>query len=76
MARVESSLQFEPQNAVSADLNVSDADLYLGGRKGNLRKKLRMGTIFPVRVLMQWTSIIGVLVWVSAAGYFICRIIR
>jgi len=64
--RLEVALHFDDQYAVHADLNAEDADLYLGGRKGNVLRRLRMGTLFPARTLMQRTSIVVAFAWLVA----------
>ncbi len=69
--RLELALFFDREYAVSADLNATDADRFLGGQKGNVRRKMRMGTLFPVRKLMQYTSCGAALLWLAALGYFV-----
>jgi hypothetical protein len=71
MTRLECALGFAPEYAVSADLNTEDADRYLGGRRGNVRFKVRRGTLVSVRRLMQWTSVVGALAWAAAFGFFL-----
>jgi len=69
--RLELALHFDDEYAVSADLNDQDADRYLGGQKGNILRKVRMGTLLPVRKLMQFTSCGAGLVWLGALGFFV-----
>ena len=75
MKRLERALNFESRYAVSADLNAEDADRYLGGRKGNVLRRLRMGTLFPARTLMQVASLGGTFLWLAALGFFVFRTI-
>ena len=68
--RLESTLAFSSEYALSPDLNVAEADYYEGG---SLVHRLRMGTLFPVRKLMQFTSVAGALLWLAAVGFFLYR---
>ena len=69
--KLELDLGFDDEYAVSADLNAKDADEYLGGQKGNIRRKVCMGTLIPVRKLMQWTSCGAAIVWLGVLGFFV-----
>ncbi len=73
MTKLEHALAFAPEYAVSANLNTEDADRYLGGRKGNVWRKVRMGTLVPARRLMQGASLGGALLWGAAFGFFLYR---
>ena len=73
ITRLECALGFAPEYAVSADLNTEDADRYLGGRKGNTWCKACMGTLVPIRRLMQGASLGWALVWAAAFGFFLYR---
>ncbi len=73
MTKLERALDFAPEYAISANLNTKDADRYLGGRKGNVWRKVCMGILVPARRLMQATSLGGALVWAAAFVFFLYR---
>ena len=58
--KIEKALNFDSDYAVSADLNLKEADGYLGGRKGNIIFRLKMCDI-PGNFLncLQGMQIIG-----------------
>ena len=68
--RIELKLNFDDRYAISADLNAEDADRYLG-KRGNVWHKLKTGTPFRVRKLMQCTSMGGTLLWLIAFVIFL-----
>lgn len=70
MKRLESALNVEPAHAVSADLSGEYADHYLG-RHRSVLNRLRRGTVFPARALMQRASLAGGLLWLATLGFFV-----
>ncbi|MFC2020584.1 hypothetical protein ACFLU1_02145 [Chloroflexota bacterium] len=66
-------LGLAPRYCVSYELNSVDADKYLGGDKGKIKKMLIMGTLFRVRNLMQISSGSLAVVWFGALIFFIFK---
>jgi hypothetical protein len=71
---LERALDFAPEYAVSADLNTADADHYLGGHKGNVWRKLRMGTLGRVGSFMQGASLGWALFWAAVFSFVLYRV--
>lgn len=74
ITRLERALDFAPEYAVSADLNTADADHYLGGHKGNVWRKLRMGTLGRVGSFMQGASLGWALFWAATFSFVLYRV--